>query len=120
VTRARHMLYLSEAEGRNFDGSPRYPSRFILDIGKELLDYTKEPPEGLLSEAENYIRYIDSHLTSENTAHYLQKGQKIRHIIFGKGEILETDAEKGAYLIKFDDITTPRSIAFRVKLEICE
>lgn len=28
MTRAQKGLYLSEAEGRNFDGSPRYPSRF--------------------------------------------------------------------------------------------
>lgn len=32
MTRAQKGLYLSEAEGRNFDGSPRYPSRFLLDI----------------------------------------------------------------------------------------
>ena len=32
MTRAEKRLYLTEAEGRNFDGSPRYPSRFLLDI----------------------------------------------------------------------------------------
>lgn len=32
MTRAQKGLYLSEAEGRNFDGFPRYPSRFLLDI----------------------------------------------------------------------------------------
>ena len=31
LTRAEKGLYLSEADGRNFDGSPRYPSRFLLD-----------------------------------------------------------------------------------------
>lgn len=40
MTRAQKGLYLSEAEGRNFDGSPRYPSRFLLDIEPALLDYT--------------------------------------------------------------------------------
>ena len=34
MTRAQKGLYLSEAEGRNFDGSPRYPSRFLLIIHK--------------------------------------------------------------------------------------
>jgi DNA helicase-2/ATP-dependent DNA helicase PcrA len=42
MTRAEKALYLSEAEGRNLDGSPRYPSRFLLDIDHELLDYTEE------------------------------------------------------------------------------
>lgn len=32
VTRAKKRLFISEAQGRNFDGTPRYPSRFILDI----------------------------------------------------------------------------------------
>ena len=32
LTRAEKGLYLSEADGWNFDGSPRYPSRFLLDI----------------------------------------------------------------------------------------
>ena len=43
MTRAQKGLYLSEAEGRNFDGSPRYPSRFLLDIEPALLDYTQKP-----------------------------------------------------------------------------
>ena len=40
MTRAEKRLYLSESEGRNLDGSPRYPSRFILDISPELLEQT--------------------------------------------------------------------------------
>ena len=32
MTRAEKRLYLSEAKGRNIDGSPRYPSRFLLDV----------------------------------------------------------------------------------------
>ena len=35
LTRAEKGLYLSEADGRNFDGSPRYPSRFLLDIDSQ-------------------------------------------------------------------------------------
>ena len=31
LTRAEKGLYLSEADGWNFDGSPRYPSRFLLE-----------------------------------------------------------------------------------------
>ena len=43
VTRAEKELYITEAEGRNFDGTPRYPSRFILDIDQHLLHYTQPP-----------------------------------------------------------------------------
>ena len=45
VTRAEKELYITEAEGRNFDGTPRYPSRFILDIDQHLLHYTQPPRE---------------------------------------------------------------------------
>ncbi|MBP6947310.1 MAG: UvrD-helicase domain-containing protein, partial [Phascolarctobacterium sp.] len=55
MTRAQKGLYLSEAEGRNFDGSLRYPSRFLLDIEPALLDYTQKPQEGLIRETKDYL-----------------------------------------------------------------
>ena len=55
MTRAKKRLYLSEAKGRNLDGSPRYPSRFILDIDQNLLEYDRKPEEGLIKEAREYI-----------------------------------------------------------------
>ena len=42
MTRAEKRLYLSEAEGRNLDGSPRFPSRFVLDIDDSLLEHTNK------------------------------------------------------------------------------
>ena len=41
----------------------------------------------------------------------------MRHAVFGAGEILAIDEEKGAYAIRFDALPTPRSIAFRIRLE---
>ncbi len=55
ATRAEKLLYLTRAESRNFDGSPQYPSRFILDIDRQLIRFTKEPREGLIKEAGDYI-----------------------------------------------------------------
>ena len=55
MTRAKKRLYLSEAKGRNLDGSPRYPSRFILEIDQNLLEYAQKPEEGLIKEAREYI-----------------------------------------------------------------
>ena len=46
VTRAQKKLFLSEAGGRNFDGSPRFPSRFLLDIDPDLLEFTQPPRKG--------------------------------------------------------------------------
>ena len=39
---AERRLYLTDAEGRNLDGSYRYPSRFIFNVDRELLEYTNE------------------------------------------------------------------------------
>lgn len=65
MTRAQKGLYLSEAEGRNFDGSPRYPSRFLLDIEPALLDYTQKPQEGLIRETKDYLVINERYLADE-------------------------------------------------------
>lgn len=118
LTRAERGLYLSEADGRNFDGSPRYPSRFLLEIDPSLLSFTEPPEEGLLQEAQNFIRHSQS-LLPEEDAPILPEGQRVRHFLFGEGTVLETDRDKGAYVIQFDGMATPRKISFRVKLELC-
>lgn len=118
LTRAERGLYLSEADGRNFDGSPRYPSRFLLEIDPSLLSFTEPPEEGLLQEAQNFIRHSQS-LLPEEEAPILPEGQRVRHFLFGEGTVLETDRDKGAYVIQFDGMATPRKISFRVKLELC-
>lgn len=38
-TRAETMLFISDAEGVNYDNSIRYPSRFIFDTGEDCLKY---------------------------------------------------------------------------------
>jgi DNA helicase-2/ATP-dependent DNA helicase PcrA len=116
VTRAERGLYLSEADGRNFDGSPRYPSRFILDMAQSLLSYVQPPQEGLIREAQEYIRHSQLSMPSEDVAPMAQ-GQRVRHFLFGEGTVLGADMEKGAHVIQFDGMKTPRSISFRVKLE---
>lgn len=118
LTRAERGLYLSETDGRNFDGSPRYPSRFLLEIDPSLLSFTEPPEEGLLQEAQNFIRHSQS-LLPEEEAPILPEGQRVRHFLFGEGTVLETDRDKGAYVIQFDGMATPRKISFRVKLELC-
>ena len=56
MTRAEKRLYLSEAEGRNLDGSPKFPSRFILDIDDELLEHTAPLQDALIRDAKDYIK----------------------------------------------------------------
>ena len=117
MTRAQKGLYLSEAEGRNFDGSPRYPSRFLLDIEPALLDYTQKPQEGLIIETKDYLVINERYLADEENQLSLAVGQRVKHNIFGSGTVVDVDLINAAHLVKFDNIDTPRSISFRAKLE---
>lgn len=120
MTRAQKQLYLSEAEGRNLDGSPRYPSRFVLDIDQALLEYTAPPKDLLIKEARDYIQFADQWLKKDANPVTYSKGQRVQHMIFGKGTIIDTDPVKKAHIIQFDDMETPRAISFKAKLETAD
>lgn len=116
MTRARKRLYLSGAEGRNLDGSPRYPSRFVLDIDRDLLEGTEKLADGLIAEARSYIQCSEKYLPENLKSSLFPIGTRIRHEYLGEGIILDVNTGKSAYLIQFDGIPTPRTISFRVKL----
>ncbi len=119
MTRAEKRLYLSEAKGRNIDGSPRYPSRFILDVAPELLEHTEPPEEGLVKEARDYIEASERYLPEKETESFAI-GQRVRHAIMGLGTVVDVDTAKGAHIVRFDGFATPRAISFRAKLEAVE
>ena len=117
LTRAEKGLYLSEADGRNFDGSPRYPSRFLLDIDEKLLNFTHPPEEGLVRDARAYIDRSQTYLPETDGSTVFPAGQRVRHALFGPGTVLDVDMDKGAHVVQFDEMETPRKISFRAKLE---
>ena len=119
MTRAEKRLYLSEARGRNIDGSPRYPSRFLLDIAPELLEHTEPPEEGLIREARDYIAAGEQYLP-EKEPETFAVGQRVRHPIMGPGTVVDVDTAKGAHIVRFDGFATSRAISFRAKLEATE
>jgi len=118
MTRAMKRLYLSEADGRGFDGAPRYPSRFILDIDKELLEYEVQPSESLIADARHYISKSYDYMPAKRENDAIAPGTRVTHDILGGGEVLSSDTEKGFHMIKFDNIPTPRRISFKVKLKL--
>lgn len=117
ITRAEKGLCLSEAGGRNFDGSPRYPSRFLLEIDRDLLTFTEKQDEVLLAEARAYAARAEE-LLEEGGEERFSEGTRVRHAVFGDGTVLDVDLTRAAYLVQFDLMETPRSISFRAKLEI--
>ena len=119
MTRAEKRLFLSEADGRGIDGAPRYPSRFVLDIDPSLLEYTEKPRDGLIKEAREYIEHNEKFLPAEAPKAF-EVGQRVRHAIMGAGTIVGVDTEKGAHIVRFDDLPTTRMISFKAKLEAVE
>ena len=117
LTRAEDHLYLTRAEGRNFDGAPQYPSRFILDIDRPLLHFTQEPREGLIKETKEYIALSQKYMPKCESDIAFPVGQRVRHAVFGPGTVTDVDKDKGAHVVQFDSMETPRRISFRAKLE---
>ncbi len=116
MTRAKEALYLSEAAGRNFDGSMRFPSRFVLDIDEAHLDCVRLPNEQELRAAREYIESSGKFLRSQEEIKPLAVGTRIRHNTFGEGTVIGIDEQKGAHIIQFDELKTPRRISVKVRL----
>ncbi len=116
LTRARDRLFISSAEVGGHYGAPRYPSRFILDIDEGLLTFEREIEPALASEARRYIERTDRDMALMGEPPSLSSGDRVAHSVFGPGTILAVDSEKHVYSVQFDDMDTPRSISFRVKL----
>ena len=117
-TRAERALFLSDAEGVNYDGSYRYPSRFIFNVEKAYLNYTVELEERLIGDAGFYIEQNERKL--EGNTIRLQVGDIIRHSVFGRGTIVGINDEISSYIIQFDSMETTRSISFKIRLELIE
>lgn len=117
MSRAMKSLFLSESHGKNFDGSTRYSSRFILDIDQKFLEYVKKPEDTLIAETKNYIHYSNRYLDGYVAEQTFQVGDKIIHNVFGQGRIKSILSDRNAYMIKFEQIETPRIISFRVPIK---
>ncbi len=117
MTRAERRLYLSQAGGWGFDGSPRYPSRFLLDIDQSLLSFVKPPREGLIAETRRYIAAGKRRLSGVPAPKGLAPGRRVRHRIFGEGTVQEVDREAGTCMVKFDELDTARQFSLSAPLE---
>ena len=117
MTRAEKGVYLSDAEGRGLDGSFRYPSRFVFDIDRQLMDYSTELDPGLKAEAQRYISSAHNRLKGLSGQQRLNVGDRVRHDIMGNGVIEDIDEERMAYVVKFDELPTTRKINFNANLK---
>ena len=117
VTRAQKLLYLTEAEGFSQVTGGRYPSRFIFDIDRPLLNYEVELPAGLIAKTKLYVQESETKLQKKSELSGLKKGDAVEHGILGRGIILEIDELDGTYTIQFEKTATPRKMSFKAPLK---
>jgi len=113
-TRAERALFLTDAEGKNNDGSFRYPSRFIFNTDKQFLNYEEELEESLVQSAQQYIR-----VNEEKMGHIqleLKVGDIVEHRMFGRGKVIGIKPEISSYVIQFENAKTERNLGFRAPL----
>lgn len=117
VTRAEEALYLTSAGGSTFEGTPRYPSRFIFDIHKSHLHFDPELEKEVVEQSLSYIHILNQYLKEEKKEEILAPGSRVKHTVFGEGEILTFNEDAHAYVIQFDNLPTVREISYKTKLE---
>ena len=116
MTRAQRGLFLTCADGTAHDGMPRYPSRFVLDIDPDLIQFDTPLEDSLVKDARAYARMRDRQLDQRQEAPF-GAGSRVVHPVFGLGSVVGVDTDQGSYEILFDGMETSRSISFRAKLK---
>ncbi len=115
-TRAKDRLFLSDAAGSNYDGSFRYPSRFLINAEQENVDYMVPLDPAFQEEALSKIRQTeDLGQPPEQPSELV--GKRVRHIVFGEGTVIGLPRDREGIIIQFDSIVTPRTFGAGAKIE---
>lgn len=114
-TRARDRLFLSDAAGNNYDGSFRYPSRFLFNAEKENLEYAVPLDPELEERAWEQIKRSEDPDTSKPSINE-QLGKRILHPVFGEGVVIGIPRGQEGIIVQFDTIHTPRTFGSGAKI----
>ena len=104
-TRAETALFISDSEGMNQNNTYRYPSRFIFDIRKDLLNYTKELEPELITNAKIQIEKDQQRLQKPEIGFDIHEGSIVNHKFFKTGKIVSIDESAGVCKVEFDNGT---------------
>lgn len=104
ITRAKNMLYLSSYRKRDARFYVR-PSAFLSDIDTNLLECINGSRIVIHGETEQMLPKA-----------VFAVGDKVRHKVFGVGEIIKIDKMTQTYEIQFENIRGTRRIMFRAEL----
>jgi len=114
-TRAKDRLFLSDAAGTNYDGSFRYPSRFLFNAEKENVEYAVPLDPDLEERALEQIRKTEAGEARPQQPCQLV-GKRVLHPVFGEGSVIGVPRDQAGVIIQFDTVITPRTFGPAAKL----
>lgn len=109
LTRAKRSLYLSDSEGFAHDRSAKVPSRFIYEMGLDNLTLERPLPSQPL---------MPQPMAGAGDKPGFAVGSRVEHPVFGKGTIVDNDAARQNYTIKFDTLGTTRTLRYGAPLDL--
>ena len=115
-TRAMDRLFLSDGAGNNYDGSFRYPSRFLFNAGEENVEYAVPLDPELVEQARNHIRRTEEPEPEQERPNEAI-GKRVCHSVFGEGTVIGIPRGQAGFIVQFDAMVTPRTFGPAVKLE---
>ncbi|MBR1972763.1 MAG: UvrD-helicase domain-containing protein [Oscillospiraceae bacterium] len=114
-TRAKDRLFLSDAAGSNYDGSFRYPSRFLFNAEKDNVEYAAPLDPELEERALEQIRKTED-TASRPAQPCEQVGKRILHPVFGEGTVIGTPRGQEGIIVQFETMVTPRTFGPAAKI----
>lgn len=115
-TRARDRLFLSDAAGTGYDGSFRYPSRFLFNAEKENVDYVMPLDPDLEEKTLRSIQETED-WASDTPKQSDLVGKRVTHQVFGRGTVIGIPRDGQGIIVQFDTIVTPRTFADAGKVQ---
>ena len=114
-TRAKDRLFLSDAAGTNYDGSFRYPSRFLFNAEKENVEYMAPLDPELEERAMEQIRRTEDTEPRPQQPSELV-GKRVLHAVFGEGTVIGLPRGQEGVIVQFDSMVTPRTFGVSAKI----
>lgn len=114
-TRAKDRLFLSDAAGQSYDGSFRYPSRFLFNAEKENVDYAVPLDPGLEEKTLEQVRQTED-LGAQKEVPSDLVGKRVSHPVFGPGSVIGVPRDGRGVIVQFDSMVTPRTFSDSAKV----
>ena len=104
ITRAEKALFLTESEGYNHTTkSEKYPSRFISEISKDLIQVEGDIDPSLLVRRDSLVKLVESDFNEDREE--FQVGDTVTHHVFGEGTVTQVRTSNQSCEVQFGNKT---------------